>query len=213
MLGRCPFVDAGPPTVQLPTSIDQHVKVFRPPYEEFELQLIDIPPGTTISPTPNPGPMLLLVQKGSGTIEATAQALDAAPAGPAEGDRSSTTATAGGGAATAGATAAGGGGSGGGNGGAAAAAAGGGGGDGGGISCEGSRIEAGGGSATVGDNGLEMRLQVQRGSVVFVAAGWQLQFAAAASGGTGNDGEQQEGEEQQGMRVWAAACNASLFTK
>ena len=192
------FVDAGPPTVQLPTSIDQHVKVFRPPYEEFELQLIDIPPGTTISPTPNPGPMLLLVQKGSGTIEASAQALDAPPAGPAEGDRSAaaaTTAAAGGGNAV-----------GGGNNGAAA------GGD-GGISYGGSRIGAGGGAAAGSDNRLETRLQVQRGSVVFVAAGWQLQFAAAASGGTGNDGEQQEGEEQQGVRMWAAACNASLFTK
>jgi hypothetical protein len=75
---------AGPPTVHLPTPIDNQVKVFRPPYEEFEMQLIDVPSGTSVSPRPNPGPVLLLVQRGCGTIEVTSTASNAAPAGPTE---------------------------------------------------------------------------------------------------------------------------------
>jgi hypothetical protein len=40
-------------------------KVFRPPFDEFEIQLVEVPPGESVAVPTNPGPLLLLVQKGA----------------------------------------------------------------------------------------------------------------------------------------------------
>lgn len=51
-------------------AVHDHVKVYRPPFDEFEIQRIDVPAGETVELPPNPGPLLLLVHKGAGTATA-----------------------------------------------------------------------------------------------------------------------------------------------
>jgi mannose-6-phosphate isomerase len=62
--------NTGLPEVLNGTAIHDHVKVFRPPFEEFEIQLVEIPAGETVSVPVNPGPILLLVQGGKGSAKA-----------------------------------------------------------------------------------------------------------------------------------------------
>lgn len=52
--------------------------MFRPPFDEFEIQRVDVPAGESVAPLPNPGPLLLLVQAGAGSAVA-------AGGGPADG--------------------------------------------------------------------------------------------------------------------------------
>jgi len=62
--------NTGLPEVLNGTAIHDHVKVFRPPFEEFEIQLVEIPAGETVGVPVNPGPILLLVQGGKGSAVA-----------------------------------------------------------------------------------------------------------------------------------------------
>ncbi|KIY91598.1 hypothetical protein MNEG_16367 [Monoraphidium neglectum] len=45
--------------------------VFRPPFEEFEIQLVEVPAGETVPAPTNPGPLLLLVTRGAGSAAAS----------------------------------------------------------------------------------------------------------------------------------------------
>lgn len=72
----------GPPDVLRGEAIHDHVKVFRPPFDEFEIQLVEVPAGETVSVPTNPGPLLLLVQGGGGAAVATGGAVLASAAGP-----------------------------------------------------------------------------------------------------------------------------------
>lgn len=68
----------GKPEVLKGERVHDHVRVFRPPFDEFEIQLIEAPAGETVAPSANPGPMLLLVQRGGGTARASGGAADGA---------------------------------------------------------------------------------------------------------------------------------------
>jgi mannose-6-phosphate isomerase len=54
--------------------------VYRPPFEEFEVQLVSIPAGEAVAVPTNPGPLLLLVTGGAGSVSAAGGALPAAAA-------------------------------------------------------------------------------------------------------------------------------------
>jgi len=59
------------PQVLSGVPIHDHVKAFRPPFEEFEIQLVTIPPGEAVAVPVNPGPLILLVQQGAGSMQAS----------------------------------------------------------------------------------------------------------------------------------------------
>ncbi|KAI8467236.1 MAG: mannose-6-phosphate isomerase [Monoraphidium minutum] len=61
----------GLPDVLTGDAIHDHVKVYRPPFEEFEIQRVDIPAGEAVPVPTNPGPLLLLVTGGAGTATAS----------------------------------------------------------------------------------------------------------------------------------------------
>lgn len=44
------------------------VKLYRPPFEEFEIQTVALPAGGTARLEANQGPLMVLVQQGSGTM-------------------------------------------------------------------------------------------------------------------------------------------------
>ena len=43
------------------------MRVYRPPFEEFEIRLVEVPPGCSAALPVNKGPMVMLVQQGEGT--------------------------------------------------------------------------------------------------------------------------------------------------
>ena len=47
------------------------VKVFSPPFEEFEVASVSVPAGESLALPVNPGPQLLLVQGGGGSAAAS----------------------------------------------------------------------------------------------------------------------------------------------
>ncbi len=47
------------------------MKVFSPPFEEFEVASVSVPAGATLALPVNPGPQLLLVQGGGGSAAAS----------------------------------------------------------------------------------------------------------------------------------------------
>ncbi|GBF93210.1 hypothetical protein Rsub_05942, partial [Raphidocelis subcapitata] len=53
-------------------------QVFRPPFEEFEIQQVEVPAGESVRVPTNPGPLLLLVQSGAGSARAAGGAADGA---------------------------------------------------------------------------------------------------------------------------------------
>ena len=53
------------------TPTGQHVRLYSPPFEEFELAAVTVPAGDSAVLAPTPGPQLLLVQRGGGTAAAT----------------------------------------------------------------------------------------------------------------------------------------------
>lgn len=62
--------NTGLPEVLKGAAIHDHVRAYRPPFEEFEIQRVEVPAGETVTVPTNQGPMLLLVDAGSGTAEA-----------------------------------------------------------------------------------------------------------------------------------------------
>lgn len=62
----------GLPEVLEGSQLGDHVRVYRPPFEEFELHAVTIKGGNRTTLPVNPGPMLLLVQRGAGHATATA---------------------------------------------------------------------------------------------------------------------------------------------
>lgn len=56
-------------------AIHDHIKLYQPPFEEFETLAVDVPAGSTVDVPVNQGPMLLLVQKGAGQATSAAAAL------------------------------------------------------------------------------------------------------------------------------------------
>jgi mannose-6-phosphate isomerase class I len=62
--------NTGLPEVLKGQAIHDHVRAYRPPFEEFEIQRIEVPAGETVTIPTNPGPMLLLVHAGSGSAAA-----------------------------------------------------------------------------------------------------------------------------------------------
>lgn len=70
----------GAPAVMRGERVHDHVKVYRPPFDEFEIQLVEVPAGETVAPPANAGPLLLLVQRGAGAAKAAGGgAADGAP--------------------------------------------------------------------------------------------------------------------------------------
>ncbi len=61
----------GSPDVLAGTSKAQGVKVFSPPFDEFEVASVSIAAGDKIALPVNAGPQLLLIQAGGGTASAT----------------------------------------------------------------------------------------------------------------------------------------------
>lgn len=59
-------------------AVHDHVKAFVPPFDEFEVLAIDVPSGSTIDLPLNPGPMLLMVQRGNGSADASSSLQDGA---------------------------------------------------------------------------------------------------------------------------------------
>ena len=53
------------------TTKAEGVKVFSPPFDEFEVASVSIPAGSKIALPVNPGPQLLLIQAGGGAASAT----------------------------------------------------------------------------------------------------------------------------------------------
>lgn len=47
-------------------------QVYRPPFDEFEIQAIEVPAGQRVTIPTNQGPLLMLVQQGSGSAKAVA---------------------------------------------------------------------------------------------------------------------------------------------
>jgi hypothetical protein len=68
-----PNMRAPPPPAQVlnGTPVHDHVKLYQPPFEEFEVLAVDVPAGSTVGMPVNQGPMLLLVQRGAGRAEAS----------------------------------------------------------------------------------------------------------------------------------------------
>lgn len=62
--------NTGLPEVLKGEAIHDHVRAYRPPFEEFEIQRIEVPAGETVTIPTNQGPLLLLVHAGSGSVEA-----------------------------------------------------------------------------------------------------------------------------------------------
>jgi mannose-6-phosphate isomerase class I len=60
----------GLPEVLRGEAVHDHVTAFRPPFDEFEVQRIDVPAGEAVTIPTNRGPLLLLVHAGSGSVEA-----------------------------------------------------------------------------------------------------------------------------------------------
>lgn len=52
--------------------------MFRLPFEEFEIHLVEVPPSESVSVPTNPGPLLALVQRGTGAAKASGGAADGA---------------------------------------------------------------------------------------------------------------------------------------
>eukprot|EP00879_Flechtneria_rotunda_P032266 GHRR01035442.1.p1 GENE.GHRR01035442.1~~GHRR01035442.1.p1 ORF type:complete len:135 (+),score=56.13 GHRR01035442.1:93-497(+) len=65
----------GVPEVLRGEVVHDHVRVYRPPFEEFEIQRIEVPAGETVTVPTNPGPLLLLVHQGTGSARATGAAV------------------------------------------------------------------------------------------------------------------------------------------
>lgn len=61
----------GRPAVLTGEVVHDHIKLYRPPFDEFEVQLVEVPPSETVRMPVNQGPVLLLVQEGSGRAKAT----------------------------------------------------------------------------------------------------------------------------------------------
>jgi mannose-6-phosphate isomerase len=62
--------NTGVPEVLKGQPVHDHVKAYRPPFDEFEIQHIDVPAGESVAVPTNPGPLLLLVHAGSGSAKA-----------------------------------------------------------------------------------------------------------------------------------------------
>jgi len=62
--------NTGFPEVLKGQAIHDHVRAYRPPFDEFEIQSVEVPSGESVTIPANQGPMLLLVHAGSGTAEA-----------------------------------------------------------------------------------------------------------------------------------------------
>jgi mannose-6-phosphate isomerase len=62
--------NTGLPEVLTGTPVHDHVRVYRPPFEEFEIQIVEVPAGETVAVPANPGPLILLVQEGAGSAAA-----------------------------------------------------------------------------------------------------------------------------------------------
>lgn len=62
--------NTGLPEVLTGQAIHDHVRAYRPPFEEFEIQRIEVPAGETVTIPTNQGPLLLLVHAGSGSAAA-----------------------------------------------------------------------------------------------------------------------------------------------
>lgn len=62
--------NTGVPEVLRGERVHDHVKVYRPPFEEFEIQRIEVPAGESVNVPTNPGPLLLLVHAGAGSVKA-----------------------------------------------------------------------------------------------------------------------------------------------
>jgi mannose-6-phosphate isomerase len=62
--------NTGVPEVLKGQPVHDHVKAYRPPFDEFEIQHIEVPAGETVAVPTNPGPMLLLVHAGAGSAKA-----------------------------------------------------------------------------------------------------------------------------------------------
>lgn len=63
--------NTGLPEVLRGQAVHDHVKVYRPPFEEFEIQRIEVPAGESVNIPTNPGPLLLLVHAGAGSVKAS----------------------------------------------------------------------------------------------------------------------------------------------
>ncbi|GMH38245.1 hypothetical protein BSKO_06129 [Bryopsis sp. KO-2023] len=70
--------DQGIPQILEGDVVNEHVKSYRPPFDEFEVQSISVPGGTSATLPVNQGPIILLVQKGTGQAKATAPMSDTA---------------------------------------------------------------------------------------------------------------------------------------
>lgn len=62
--------NTGAPAVLRGERIHDHVKVYRPPFDEFEIQRIEVPAAETVTVPTNQGPLLLLVDAGAGAAQA-----------------------------------------------------------------------------------------------------------------------------------------------
>jgi mannose-6-phosphate isomerase class I len=63
--------NTGLPEVLPGAAIHDHVTAFRPPFEEFEIQRMEVPAGERVALPTNQGPLLLLVHAGAGSGQAT----------------------------------------------------------------------------------------------------------------------------------------------
>lgn len=70
--------DQGIPQILEGDVVDEHVKVYRPPFDEFEVLSINISEGTSATLPVNQGPILLLVQKGTGHAKVASPMSDTA---------------------------------------------------------------------------------------------------------------------------------------
>ncbi|KAF6259281.1 RmlC-like cupin domain-containing protein [Scenedesmus sp. NREL 46B-D3] len=62
--------NTGTPEVLTGQRVHDHVKAYRPPFDEFEIQHIEVPAGESVAVPTNPGPLLLLVHAGAGAAKA-----------------------------------------------------------------------------------------------------------------------------------------------
>jgi hypothetical protein len=60
------------------TPVHDHVKLYQPPFEEFEVLAVEVPAGSTVGVPVNLGPMLMVVQRGAGRAEASGPVSDSA---------------------------------------------------------------------------------------------------------------------------------------
>lgn len=64
--------NTGVPEILKGERIHDHIKVYRPPFEEFEIQRMEVPSGEPVTIPTNPGPLILLVDRGAGSAQAAA---------------------------------------------------------------------------------------------------------------------------------------------